>query len=123
MTGEADCRARLYAAAQEADLIIARSGASTVAELCASGKPSILVPFPFAADDHQTRNAEAMVRGGAAQMVADAEWTGAAMLEEIMRLRQQPEQLRVMGRAARKLAHPEAARITADILLEAAKMN
>jgi UDP-N-acetylglucosamine--N-acetylmuramyl-(pentapeptide) pyrophosphoryl-undecaprenol N-acetylglucosamine transferase len=107
----------------DADVIIARAGASTVAELCAAGKPSILVPFPFAADDHQTRNAEAMVRGGAALMMADSQWTGEAMVEKITQLRRDSEQLRAMGRAARKLAHPEAARITADILIEVAKIH
>jgi UDP-N-acetylglucosamine--N-acetylmuramyl-(pentapeptide) pyrophosphoryl-undecaprenol N-acetylglucosamine transferase len=107
----------------EADVIICRSGASTVAELCAAGKPSILVPFPFAADDHQTKNAEAMARAGAAQIMADAEWTGEAMVNKITQLRGAPEALHAMGAAARKLAHPEAARITADILIEVAEIH
>ena len=104
-------------------MIIARAGASTVAELCAAGKPAIFVPFPFAADDHQTRNAEAMVRAGAARMVPDAEWNGGRMLEEITRLAGDRVALGRMGQAARKLAYPEAARITADILMEVAKIH
>jgi UDP-N-acetylglucosamine--N-acetylmuramyl-(pentapeptide) pyrophosphoryl-undecaprenol N-acetylglucosamine transferase len=107
----------------EADLVVARAGASTVAELCAAGKPSILVPFPFAADDHQTKNAEAMARAGAAEMIADAEWNGAVMAEKIAMLAGESALLRAMGEAARKLAHPEAARITADILIEAAEIH
>ena len=69
--------ADMPAAFAAADLIICRSGASTVSELAAAGKPSVLVPFPFAADDHQTRNAEAFERGGAGRLVRDAEFTGA----------------------------------------------
>jgi UDP-N-acetylglucosamine--N-acetylmuramyl-(pentapeptide) pyrophosphoryl-undecaprenol N-acetylglucosamine transferase len=61
------------AAFQAADLVVCRSGAGAVSELAAAGKPSILVPFPFAADDHQTRNAEALERGGAARLVRDKE--------------------------------------------------
>ena len=61
--------ADMPAAFAAADLVVCRSGAGAVSELAAAGKPSILVPFPFAADDHQTRNAEAMERGGAARLV------------------------------------------------------
>jgi UDP-N-acetylglucosamine--N-acetylmuramyl-(pentapeptide) pyrophosphoryl-undecaprenol N-acetylglucosamine transferase len=68
--------ADMPAAFAEADLVVCRSGAGAVSELAAAGKPSILVPFPFAADDHQTRNAEAIERGGAARLVRDAEMNG-----------------------------------------------
>jgi len=115
--------ADIPAAFAEADVVVSRAGASTVAELCAAGKPSILVPFPFAADDHQTKNAEAMARAGAARMVADSAWTGEAMVNQLTQLKQQPEMLRAMGQAARQLAHPEAARITADILIEVAEIH
>src|SRR5262249_36987181 len=60
------------AAFAAADLIVCRSGAGAVSELAAAGKPSILVPFPFAADDHQTRNAEALERAGAAKLIRDS---------------------------------------------------
>ena len=60
------------------DLILARSGASTVAELAASGKPSLLVPFPLAADDHQRKNAEVLVEGGAASMMLEKDMTAHA---------------------------------------------
>ena len=71
------------AAFAAADLVVCRSGAGAVSELAAAGKPSILVPFPFAADDHQTRNAEAMERGGAARLVRDAEMTGEKLVETV----------------------------------------
>jgi UDP-N-acetylglucosamine--N-acetylmuramyl-(pentapeptide) pyrophosphoryl-undecaprenol N-acetylglucosamine transferase len=104
------------AAFAAADLVICRSGASTVAELAAAGKPSILAPFPFAADDHQTRNAEAMERGGAALRIADAEMTGERLFAVVRDLSNSPERLLEMGEAARKFAKPGAARRAAEIL-------
>lgn len=91
------------------DLILARSGASTVAELAAAGKPSLLVPFPRAADDHQRRNAEAMVEAGAARMLLEARMTPAILLAEIRSLLAGREELRQMGERARALARPDAA--------------
>ncbi len=69
-----------------ADLVICRSGAGTVSELAAAGRASILVPFPFAADDHQTHNAAAMQRGGAARLVRDAEFTGEKLFQTVAEL-------------------------------------
>lgn len=108
------------AAFARANLIVARSGASTVSELAAAGRPSILVPFPYAADDHQTRNAEAMQCAGAALMLRDGEVGGQRMFEEIARLMGAPEKLRQMGEAARRLAKPGAAQKAADALEQAA---
>ena len=70
------------------DLILARSGASTVAELAASGKPSLLVPFPQAADDHQRKNAEVLVEGGAAKLLLEKDMTGSALLQALSGLLQ-----------------------------------
>ena len=70
------------AAFAQADLVICRSGAGAVSELAAAGKPAVLVPFPFAADDHQTKNAEAMERAGAAILSSDAKWTGMAIVRQ-----------------------------------------
>ena len=78
--------ADMPAAFADADLVICRSGAGAVSELAAAGKPSILVPFPFAADDHQTRNAEAMERGGASRLVRDADLTGEKLFETVSRI-------------------------------------
>jgi len=104
-----------------ADLIICRSGAGAVAELAAAGKPSVLVPFPFAADDHQLRNAEAFARAGAAQLVLDRDCTGARLYEAVLALAAGGEALRRMGERARGLAHPDAARRAAEILEQAAE--
>ena len=101
----------------DADLVICRSGAGAVSEVAAAGMPSILVPFPFAADDHQTRNAEAMARAGAARMVCDGEMNGARMTELVMNLAGS-EVLDEMGNAARKMAKPGAAKRAAEILEE-----
>ncbi|MBM3745593.1 MAG: undecaprenyldiphospho-muramoylpentapeptide beta-N-acetylglucosaminyltransferase [Acidobacteria bacterium] len=103
-----------------ADLVISRSGAGAVAELAAAGKPAILVPFPYAADDHQQRNAEALARAGAARLVADAEFTGARLVEEVRGLLTEPGRLERMGAAARGLARPRAAERAAEALEEAA---
>src|SRR5438270_10224980 len=73
------------AAFARADLLVCRSGASTVAEIAAAGKPAIFVPFPRAADDHQRRNAEALVVRGAAQIVPEAELTAARLTELVVR--------------------------------------
>ena len=67
----------------EADLVLARSGAGSVGEIAAAGMPSILVPFPFAADDHQRKNAEALMNAGGAQMVPDSELTGERLFKEV----------------------------------------
>jgi UDP-N-acetylglucosamine--N-acetylmuramyl-(pentapeptide) pyrophosphoryl-undecaprenol N-acetylglucosamine transferase len=106
------------AAFRNADLVICRAGAGAVSELAAAGKPSILVPFPFAADDHQTRNAEALERGGAARLVRDADLNGprlAAVVREMA-----AGGLERMAAAARAFARPGAARRAADILEELA---
>jgi UDP-N-acetylglucosamine--N-acetylmuramyl-(pentapeptide) pyrophosphoryl-undecaprenol N-acetylglucosamine transferase len=109
--------ADMAAAFAAADVVVCRSGAGTTSELTAAGKPSVLVPFPFAADDHQTRNAEAMVRAGAARMMTDKEING----ERLVRLLEElAPALERMGEAARMLAKPGAARRAADILEEEA---
>jgi UDP-N-acetylglucosamine--N-acetylmuramyl-(pentapeptide) pyrophosphoryl-undecaprenol N-acetylglucosamine transferase len=94
----------------QANLVMARSGASTVAELAAAAKPSLLVPFAAAADEHQKRNAEVMVDAGAAVMLQedDLEIPG-KLLEALVGLLASPERLAAMGAAARALAHPDAA--------------
>jgi UDP-N-acetylglucosamine--N-acetylmuramyl-(pentapeptide) pyrophosphoryl-undecaprenol N-acetylglucosamine transferase len=101
----------------EANLVMARSGASSVAELAAAGKPSLLVPFAAAADEHQKRNAEAMVDAGAAVMLEeqDLEIPG-RLLETLTVLLGDPERLSRMAAAARTQAHPDAAERIADRL-------
>ncbi|MBV8817004.1 MAG: undecaprenyldiphospho-muramoylpentapeptide beta-N-acetylglucosaminyltransferase [Acidobacteriaceae bacterium] len=100
----------------EADLIVCRSGAGAVAELGAAGKPAILVPFPYAADDHQLKNAEAFARAGAAVLVLDKEMNGRRLFDEVEALASAPERLESMGRQARAFAHPHAAERAAEVL-------
>ncbi len=104
------------AAFAEADLVVCRSGAGAVAELAAAGKPSILVPFPFAADDHQLHNAEAMVRAGAARLVRDAELSGERLATEIVDLLGRPEEMARMSGAARRMGRAGAAARAAELL-------
>lgn len=103
----------------KADLVLCRSGASTVAEIAAAGKPAISVPFPGAADDHQKRNAEALEKAGAAVMLEQSKLTPALLVEKVVGLLQNPQRLENMARSAKSLAHPEAA---SDIALIAAKL-
>jgi UDP-N-acetylglucosamine--N-acetylmuramyl-(pentapeptide) pyrophosphoryl-undecaprenol N-acetylglucosamine transferase len=101
----------------KAHLVMARSGASTVAELAAAGKPSLLVPFAAAADEHQKRNAEAMEEAGAAVMLAERELgIPGRLLATLVGLLTSPERLAAMAHAAQSQAHPGAAERIADRL-------
>jgi UDP-N-acetylglucosamine--N-acetylmuramyl-(pentapeptide) pyrophosphoryl-undecaprenol N-acetylglucosamine transferase len=104
------------AAFAEADLIVCRSGAGALAELAAAGKPAILVPFPFATDDHQLHNAEAFRSAGAARLVLDSEMTGARLVREVRELAAARPLLDQMAANARRLARPGAAERAADVL-------
>ena len=108
---------------EAADLVLSRSGASTVAELSAAGKPAVLVPFPQAADDHQRRNAEVMAQAGAARMLLEADLTGAQLQGTLADLLAAPQQLREMAERARSLAHPDAAESIAKMTLALARRD
>jgi len=103
-----------------ADLVICRAGALTLAELCAAGVGSILVPFPKAVDDHQTRNAEYLVERGAAVLVPEGEGFGERLLQAAAPLLAQAPARMAMARAARSAARPQAAARVADIVIEEA---
>ena len=107
---------RIYEEFAGADLIIARAGAGTVAEITAAGRAAILVPFPGAADDHQTRNAQALERAGAARMVRESEWKPGQLAVEISRFMEHPGELTRMEEASRRLAKPDAAVQIADLI-------
>jgi UDP-N-acetylglucosamine--N-acetylmuramyl-(pentapeptide) pyrophosphoryl-undecaprenol N-acetylglucosamine transferase len=105
----------------QAHLVLARSGASTVAELAAAGKPSLLVPFAAAADNHQKRNAEELVKAGAAVMLLESELASpAALRDALIVLLREPAKLAQMSAAARTQAHPDAAQRIADRLTQLA---
>jgi len=114
---QADVRPFIYDMASvysDADLIICRAGATTVTELAAAGKPAILIPYPFAADDHQRVNAESLVKAGGAMMLLEKELTGERLAAEIERLMGDREMLEKMGDSARKLARLDAAKVVVD---------
>jgi UDP-N-acetylglucosamine--N-acetylmuramyl-(pentapeptide) pyrophosphoryl-undecaprenol N-acetylglucosamine transferase len=97
-----------------ADLVVCRAGATTLAELTAAGRPAILVPLPTATDDHQRKNAEALVSAGAARMLEQRELTGDRLAADLLELAGDQELRRRMSGAARRLARPDAARIIVD---------
>ncbi len=98
-----------------ADLLVCRSGASTVAEVTAAGRPAVFVPFPKAADDHQLRNAEALAGAGAAELIIEAELSSEHLVRTLQSLLNDPVRLGRMALAARGLAHPRAAQEIADL--------
>ena len=103
-----------------ADLVLCRSGASTVAEIAAAGKPAVFVPFPLAADDHQRRNAEALENAGAAVVLEETKLDEVWLVDTISALLEDPGRLRRMSDAARAMAHPDAAKDIAELAAEVA---
>lgn len=95
------------------DLLVSRAGAISSSETAMLGMPSIMVPYPFAAEDHQTMNAMAFVNVGAAVLIPDAELTGDRLLREVLELLEDPAKLSEMGRAAKLLAQEDAADLIA----------
>ena len=104
----------------DADLVVCRAGATTLAELTAAAKPSILIPLPTATDDHQRRNAEALASAGAADLLLQAEATGETLATRIADLAGDAARRGHMAEAARALARPDAARLIVDRALELA---
>lgn len=107
----------------DADLIISRAGATTVAEIKAAGRAAILIPFPFAADDHQTRNAESMVKEHAAIMIRNAELTGEKLAASIRSLFSDVRRLEEMEQNARRIAVLDAEQRIVDLAEKAVKMR
>jgi len=100
----------------DADVVVARSGATTCAELTAAGRASILVPFARAADDHQRVNAAALEAGGAARMIEEKDLSGESLGRAVADLASSPQTIDGMDRAARALGRPDAAARVADLL-------
>jgi UDP-N-acetylglucosamine--N-acetylmuramyl-(pentapeptide) pyrophosphoryl-undecaprenol N-acetylglucosamine transferase len=114
----------LYAMDREmrgAEVVVCRAGATTLAELTAAGRPSILIPLPTATDDHQRKNAEALVAKGAARMIEQRSLTGELLASEIVALARNDVERMAMSAAARRTAKPDAAKVIVDRILELAR--
>jgi UDP-N-acetylglucosamine--N-acetylmuramyl-(pentapeptide) pyrophosphoryl-undecaprenol N-acetylglucosamine transferase len=114
---EARVEAFLYEMDREmtdADLVVARAGATTLSELAAAGRPAILVPLPTATDDHQRKNAEVIARAGGAEVIEERQLTGERLAEAIVAIAGNSDRRRQMGQAFRALAMPDAAARIAD---------
>ncbi len=103
------------------DLIISRAGATTCAEVAAAGKAAMMIPLPTAADDHQRKNAEALVGKGAARMILQKDLSGESLAKEIIDLIEKPEKITAMETSAKKLAKADAAEVTVDLIENLAK--
>jgi UDP-N-acetylglucosamine--N-acetylmuramyl-(pentapeptide) pyrophosphoryl-undecaprenol N-acetylglucosamine transferase len=110
----------IWNAMARADLVVCRAGALTLAELCAAGRPSLLVPFAAATHGHQEMNARALERAGGAVSVAESELTGDVLAERIEGLLADPARLARMGEAARSLARPGADDRIVELMFEVA---
>ncbi len=98
----------------KADLLVSRAGATTLAELAVLGKPAILIPYPYAADNHQEKNAEFYVQGGGALMFRERELTASKLADTLTELVTEKARLKKMGMAMRKKAFPHAAERIVD---------
>jgi UDP-N-acetylglucosamine--N-acetylmuramyl-(pentapeptide) pyrophosphoryl-undecaprenol N-acetylglucosamine transferase len=107
----------------KADLVICRAGATTTAELIAAAKAALMIPFPFATDDHQRRNAEALQASGAARMILQQDLTADRLAKEIIELAQQPLAIDAMESSIRKLQRGDAAAAAVDIIEKLAGRN
>lgn len=106
-----------------ADLLVCRSGASTVAEVTAAGKPAIFIPLPTAADNHQFKNAELLAKNDAALVIEEKDLTTSGFAEQVVELLNDRKRLREMGDAARRLSHPDAAVHIADLAAQIAGIS
>lgn len=102
----------------QTDLLICRAGANAVAEIAAAGRAALFIPFGAATDNHQLRNAEEMMRAGGARLIPEPELSGERLAQEVTALIRQPQQIVELGRRARQLARPHAARDIADLIDE-----
>jgi UDP-N-acetylglucosamine--N-acetylmuramyl-(pentapeptide) pyrophosphoryl-undecaprenol N-acetylglucosamine transferase len=103
------------------DLAVCRAGAMTLAELAAAGVSAVLVPYPFATDDHQTVNAESVIKVGGALMITDRDLSAEALLDAVTTSLESDEVYSRMARAMKSLAKPDAALDIADIAIQAAR--
>jgi UDP-N-acetylglucosamine--N-acetylmuramyl-(pentapeptide) pyrophosphoryl-undecaprenol N-acetylglucosamine transferase len=104
-----------------ADIVVCRAGATTLAELAAAGRPAILVPLPTATDDHQRRNAQALVGKGAALMIEQRELTGERLARAVAELAADAAGRKEIGAAVRRLARADAAQVIVDKVVALAR--
>ena len=108
----------MAAAYRAADLLLCRAGATSIAEITAGGKAAVLIPFPFAVNDHQTQNAEVLARAGAAEMIPEKGLDGRRLAAVIERLMRHPEEIKQMETASASLGNVRAAAAIVDGCLE-----
>jgi UDP-N-acetylglucosamine--N-acetylmuramyl-(pentapeptide) pyrophosphoryl-undecaprenol N-acetylglucosamine transferase len=105
---------------KQADVVVSRAGATSIAELTASGRAAILIPLPTATDDHQRKNAEVLARAGAAELIEQKDLTGAVLAERVLALVHDGPRRAAMAAAAHAFARPDAAKVIVDKVLELA---
>jgi UDP-N-acetylglucosamine--N-acetylmuramyl-(pentapeptide) pyrophosphoryl-undecaprenol N-acetylglucosamine transferase len=113
----------MAAAYRDADVVVSRAGATTVAELSLCRKPAVLIPFPYAADNHQVVNAQALVEAGAAVMILQSDFNAQRLAGEVEAILGDEARRRSMGQAAGETGHPQAARDICDSCLELAQRS
>lgn len=111
----------MAAAYAGSSLVVCRAGATSIAEITAVGLPSILIPYPYAADDHQTVNAKSLSKAGAAVMISQDRLTGKTLADAIRRLYERPGELKAMREKAKALGRSDAAGVIADNFLRVLK--
>jgi UDP-N-acetylglucosamine--N-acetylmuramyl-(pentapeptide) pyrophosphoryl-undecaprenol N-acetylglucosamine transferase len=102
----------------QTDVVVCRAGATTLAEITAAGRAAILIPLPTATDDHQRKNAEALVADGAAELLLQRDLSGSALAKRILALADDPPRRERMAAAAHGFARPDAARVIVDRAME-----
>ena len=108
---------------RSADLIVCRAGATTLAEVTACGKPCIFIPFPHAVDDHQRKNAEALLKTGAGFMVLERELTAESLVAQIAELLDSPDLLQETAAKAREMGKLDAAKIIVDLMVKSLQVD
>ena len=111
----------MTSAYNRADMVVSRAGATTIFELAALGKPSILIPYPYAANQHQTTNARSLVEAGGARMILQSDLNTETLARILIKYMDDPLALKEMSIRTKKMAHPNAAKIIVDHLLEMIK--
>jgi UDP-N-acetylglucosamine--N-acetylmuramyl-(pentapeptide) pyrophosphoryl-undecaprenol N-acetylglucosamine transferase len=111
----------MTAAYNRADLVVSRAGATTIFELAALGKPSILIPYPYATNQHQMINARSLARVGGAEMILQSDLNTETLARVLIKYMDDPSALKKMSTCTKKMAHPNAAKTIVDHLLEMIK--